>query len=433
LARFLFAATPAPGHLNPALPIVRALVDAGHEVRLTTGPAHEAAVTRAGARFIPLPSPAGVDGTTADERFPARAGLSGPRLVRHDLLHLFTEPAGAQAEHLLALHAAEPADVLVGDTAFVGAGLAAERAALPLGRYGISVFPYGSRDVAPFGSALPPRADRLGRIRNRVLGAALRRVVAGPTVAALDRQRRQVGLPPTGRTVLDWDEQVGLYLQLSPPGFDYPRSDLPAVVHAIGMPSPPAPVGWTEPPWWDAADDRPLVVVTQGTVATDPGKLLRPALAGLGDEPVRVVAITARPDLLGPIPPNATIADFVPYGPLFERAAAVVTNGGFGGVQVAIAHGVPLVAAGRTEDKGEVCARVAWSGVGVDLRVDRPTPLAVRDGLRAVLADPSYGARARELAATAPADRAADRAASLLGQLARTGRPVPAVDPASRR
>lgn len=55
MARFLFAATPAPGHVNPALPIVRALVDAGHDVRLSTGPDLETAVTRAGARFVPLP------------------------------------------------------------------------------------------------------------------------------------------------------------------------------------------------------------------------------------------------------------------------------------------------------------------------------------------------------------------------------------------
>jgi UDP:flavonoid glycosyltransferase YjiC (YdhE family) len=428
VARFLFAATSQPGHVNPGLPIVRALADAGHDVRLTTGPEFEAAVTRAGARFVPLPDETLIDTPRVEQRFPRRAGLTGPRLVRHDLLHLFTEPAGRQAEHLLALHADEPADALVGDTAFVGASLAAERAGLPLGIYGISVLPYASRDVAPFGSALPPRSDLLGRVRNRVLGAALRRLVAGPTTAALDRQRRRIGLPPAGRTVLDWSGRIGLYLQLSPPGFDYPRSDLPPVVHSIGMPEPPPPSGWTPPPWWSEPDNRPLVVVTQGTVATDPGKLLSPALAGLGDEPVRVVALTPAPDRLGPVPPNAVVAEFVPYGALFRRAAAVVTNGGFGGVQLAIAHGVPLVATGRTEDKGEVCARVAWSGVGIDLHADRPSPNDVRDGVRTVLASPAYAAAARALAATAPSEQAAARGAELLSTLAVTARPVTTAD-----
>src|SRR4051812_37965272 len=98
MASFLFAATPAAGHVNPALPIVRALVEAGHTVTLTTGQAFEPAVTAAGARFVPLPADAAVDVATLPGR-----DLSGPRLIRHDLVHLFTAPAAAQARHVLGL------------------------------------------------------------------------------------------------------------------------------------------------------------------------------------------------------------------------------------------------------------------------------------------------------------------------------------------
>ena len=52
----------------------------------------------------------------------------------------------------------------------------------------------------------------------------------------------------------------------------------------------------------------------------------------------------------------------------------MVTNGGYGGVQQALAHGVPLVVAGDSEDKPEVAARVRWSGVGIDLRRGDPSP-----------------------------------------------------------
>ncbi|MBG0718892.1 hypothetical protein G3N18_12630 [Microbacterium sp. 2C] len=76
----------------------------------------------------------------------------------------------------------------------------------------------------------------------------------------------------------------------------------------------------------------------------------------------------------------------------------VVSNGGYGGAQQALAHGIPLVVAGRTEDKVEVTARVGWSGAGIDLRTHRPSPDAVRDAVRTVLADRAYSARARRLA-----------------------------------
>jgi UDP:flavonoid glycosyltransferase YjiC (YdhE family) len=56
-------------------------------------------------------------------------------------------------------------------------------------------------------------------------------------------------------------------------------------------------------------------------------------------------------------------------------------------------HGVPLVTAGRTEDKIEVTARVAWSGVGIDLHTDRPTAEQVRDAVRRVLAEPTFRER----------------------------------------
>jgi UDP:flavonoid glycosyltransferase YjiC (YdhE family) len=426
MARFLFAATPAAGHVNPGLPIIRALTDAGHQVLLTTAPDFAAAAGAAGARFVPLPPDASIDASTLDDRYPARAKLTGARLIRHDLVHFFTAPAAAQARHVLGLLDREPADVLVGDTGFVGGGLIAERSGIPLGVYGITVFPYASRDVAPFGMALPPRADLLGRVRNRVLGELLRRFIAGPSVAAMDRQRQLVGLPPAGRTVLDWTERTKLYLQLSPPGFDYPRSDLPAVVHSIGMPEPPVPAGWTPPPWWAELTGRRVVFVTQGTVATDPDQLLRPALAGLADLDVLVVAVTGGPDPvgLGPLPANARVAPYLPYGPVLSRAAVAVTNGGFGGVQLALAHGLPLVVAGKTEDKAEVAARVAWTGIGLDLRTQRPSPGALRAAVRQVLDSPSYAARARELAARAPAAEAPGRAAELLETLAATGQPV---------
>lgn len=65
------------------------------------------------------------------------------------------------------------------------------------------------------------------------------------------------------------------------------------------------------------------------------------------------------PSVLEPIPANARVDRYVPFGELFRHASAVVTNGGFGTVQLAITHGLPLVVAGRTEDKAEVSARAS--------------------------------------------------------------------------
>jgi UDP:flavonoid glycosyltransferase YjiC (YdhE family) len=61
--------------------------------------------------------------------------------------------------------------------------------------------------------------------------------------------------------------------------------------------------------------------------------------------------------------------------------------------------GVPLVVGGDTEDKPEVSARVAWSGVGVNLRTGRPDVPAIRKGAEEALGDSAYRTRARDLQA----------------------------------
>jgi UDP:flavonoid glycosyltransferase YjiC (YdhE family) len=100
----------------------------------------------------------------------------------------------------------------------------------------------------------------------------------------------------------------------------------------------------------------------------------------------------------GPIPGNARLASYLPFEWLLPRVDAVVTNGGYGSVNQALSFGIPLVTAGVTEDKADTNARVAWSGVGLNLRTQKPTPSVLRKAIRAVLGQPSYRLRASALA-----------------------------------
>ncbi|MDR7275875.1 glycosyltransferase [Catenuloplanes atrovinosus] len=403
MARFLFAATPAAGHVTPALPLVRALIDAGHEVRFTTGREFERAVTRAGAAFTPVPAEVDWSGLTPDERWPERAALTGLRKLQWDIANYFVAPIATHVRHLQGMLAEEPADVLVADPPFGAATALRELGGPPVVHYGISPLGLPSRDLPPFGLGLAPMGGPLGRLRDRALAALVRRTVFAPSVAQVDAQRVALGLPPAGRTALEGDHDVALFLQLSTPGFEYPRTDLPDHVHFVGHPAAlPPSTPFAPPSWWPevTAGDRRVVVVSQGTIATDPAELLRPALSGLaGDGDLLVVAVTggADPAVLGPLPGNARAASFIPFSELFPHASVVVTNGGYGTIQLALAHGLPMVVAGRTEDKPETTARVAWSGVGVNLRTQTPAASRIRDGVRRVLANPSYAARAREL------------------------------------
>jgi UDP:flavonoid glycosyltransferase YjiC (YdhE family) len=167
---------------------------------------------------------------------------------------------------------------------------------------------------------------------------------------------------------------------------------------------PSAPSSFEPPPWWDQlADGRPVVHVTQGTLDNaDLDRLLVLSLEALARDDVLVVGTTGGPDpepLRHRLPANARLERFVPHGLLLPHIDAMVTNGGYGGVQQALAHGVPLVVAGDSEDKPEVAARVRWSGAGIDLHTGRPSKAMVARAVRRVLARPAYRGRARALRA----------------------------------
>ena len=99
------------------------------------------------------------------------------------------------------------------------------------------------------------------------------------------------------------------------------------------------------------------------------------------------------------MPANARPATFLPYDELLPRTAVYVTNGGYGGVQYALRYGVPIVATGGKEDKPEVGARVAWSGVGRRIRSENPSPADLRTAIHDVLNSPKYGQASRRMAA----------------------------------
>jgi len=136
-----------------------------------------------------------------------------------------------------------------------------------------------------------------------------------------------------------------------------------------------------------------VVVVSQGTVDnTDPTKLIVPALKALEHGPYVVVATTAgaqTTDLRDRFPSsNIIIEDFVDYDTLFPHTDVFITNGGFGSVLAAMRHGVPVVAAGKTEGKNDIDARIGYNRLGVDLRSERPKPARIRAAVRRVLTDP---------------------------------------------
>jgi MGT family glycosyltransferase len=192
-----------------------------------------------------------------------------------------------------------------------------------------------------------------------------------------------------------------LVLQLSVDALEFQRTDMPDHIKFVGPVLPKASPNFHLPEWWNELDgSKPVVLVTQGTVAnTDLNELIRPTLEGLSNEDVIVIAATGRPvdELTTPVLANAKVISFIPFLEVLPKVDLFVTNGGYGGVNQALSMGVPLVVAGDTEDKAFVASRVAWTGAGISLGTSRPTSREVRSAVCEVLRDQTYRHHARRL------------------------------------
>jgi MGT family glycosyltransferase len=421
----IIATMPIHGHVTPLLAVARHFAERGDRVRFLTGARFASTVETTGADHVPLPAEVDFDDRQDfNETFPERAALKGTKALAHDIEHIFVRPGPVQCEAVMALHAAEPADVVLADPAFEGGAFLLGH---PLGvrppvvMCGICPLMISSRDTAPFGMGLTPLRGRVGRLRNAALAMLTRKVVF-PAVERIATQHfHQMHGRPIPFAVLDWARHADAIVQFTVPDFEYPRSDAPASLHFVGPISASgsqAPL----PPWWPELDGlRPVVHLTQGTIANDDyDQLIRPALEGLADEDVLIAIATGgrAVNSLPPLPTNAHAAEFLPYDDLLPKTDVYVTNGGYGGVQYALRFGVPVVAAGGShEDKPEVMARVAWSGVGRRIRSKTPTPAAIRRAVRAVLDNPRYRDAARHIAKQMATTRGVHRLAEIIDEL----------------
>lgn len=267
------------------------------------------------------------------------------------------------------------------------------------------------------------------------LGAILSQpeLIAG----CINAQRVELGLKPVEpREILQYSPQ--LHIQASSPELEFGQT-LHPTEYVGPLVSPLNGKSSALPEWWgevvaasEARGNLRVVGITQGTFATDPSSLLLPAIRALKDDASLLLVVPSQQveeikqallsdDSSGSqsLPANLRLASWLPYEELLPRCSVLVTNGGYGSVTQALAHGVPLVCAGTSEDKKDTAARVTHIGAGVDLKTDSPSTEQVRDAVKEILGDARYseaaGNAGRALNSLGGATRACDLLEGLVG------------------
>ena len=330
------------------------------------------------------------------------------------------EPDSADGQHaaeaaraLLPLLEEMRPHVAVSDILTLAPALAAERAGVPLATLIPHIYPVVEAGEPFFAIGLRTPRTRLGRAGWR---AGQRALAVGLEHGRrdLNLQRQRLDLPPLDR--FHGGISPDLALVATYPQLEYPRQ-WPAGVEITGPMTFEQPHPEIElPPGSD-----PLVLVAPSTAHDSDNHLVRTALKALAGEPVRVVATTnrVRPQAPIEVPANAALVEWLSYSQLMPAASLVISHGGHGTVARALGAGTPVLISPIVGDMSETAMRVAWAGAGLSLpwRLCRPAPL--RWTVRRLLREPSFAARAGEIATWGRANDGAARGAELVEALGR--------------
>jgi len=422
MAHYIVMTVPTDGHVTPTLPIVSKLVERGHDVVWLAGRKYEDRIKAIGAKFHPISEKTDCSMKGVYEFYPGVKELTGLAQIKYYIKHMFLDCCEPQIEILNTILADFPADVLVGDTATLHTYFQSEITGIPSAMISLSPLMHTTdMDVAPWGLGLSPGKTYITKLRNRLLNFVVNRILLRGVTQHMNETRRKLGLQPVKDPFFMAIGKIpSLIMHVSTPAFEYHSKCRSTRFHFIGPVLNKRDATYQYPAWWnDLYGEQPVILVTQGTVCTNFDDLVIPTIEGLGDQSMLVVAVSFKKDQLKEIPSNVRAETFIPFDHLLPHVDVMVTNGGYGGTQMALAYGIPLVVAGETEDKMEVAARVEWSGAGINLRKKCPSPEEIKRAVKEILTNPVYMKRAKRIQTDFARYNAPQRAAELLEALAK--------------
>ncbi|MBA3744384.1 glycosyltransferase [Sporichthya sp.] len=379
MTRYLVVTWDGAGNLLPTLGITRALVAAGHDVRLLGHDTIRERCGDAGARFVVLPQPQGWDEMENPDDTEAEIEL----LL--DTLCLSTPIAVAVAGEL----EREAADVVLVDCMLFSAINVAQAAGLPTAA--LFHTPY---TVFRGGPLVEMFAPGLGRLNVHRVGLGLAPVTSYPEL----------------------HDSCEVVLAAVPGEFE-PGAEDAANVLRIG-PVLDGPPLVQNPTHLDVGDgSAPLVLISLSTSEQGQAPLLQRIVDAVGTLPVRAV-VTTGPSLdpaTVRAAANTQVVSYVPHGELLPSCSAVLTHAGLGTVMAALADGVPMVCVPMGRDQFFNAEMVQVLGAGRMLMPDADTA-TIAEATLAVLNDASFGVAAKRMAGTiADCSGAAGAVAALEG------------------
>ncbi|MGP4115179.1 nucleotide disphospho-sugar-binding domain-containing protein [Streptomyces sp. 4N509B] len=385
--RVLFTIFPGAAHLNPVVPLARAMLSAGHEVRVASHPAVADEIHAAGLLSVPLGEDIDIMGAVmkcaADTRLdrvmetlniePGDPGNRG-NVTRYYMLAGFSlyYPAEPDADEpsftneLIAFAKAWKPDLVLWDPLCFASPLAARAAGAAHARllWGLDYFGWIRSSAHRAPGAPDPMAEAMAPV-----------------------------LQAHGET---FDEELLLgqwSIDLMPE-----RMRLTDEVRYLPLRQLPYTGAASVPDWLHGAPERPRVCLTLGVTvrkmfAEMAGFHIAELVEMVADMDIELVATLDESQLsqARSIPSNVRTIDYIPLDMLLPTCSAIVHHGSFGTFSIASAYGVPqLITPEEGGDGVAVADYLIRRGAGLSMGTGGYTAQDVQKQLTRLLEDPSF-------------------------------------------
>jgi len=401
--KILFACAPFDGHFNPLTGLAIHLIDQGHDVRWYAQDHYAGKLKKLNIPHFPFVLAQQINQVDLETIFPERKKINNLiKKINFDIQNIFVKQGPLYYQDIVNIEHEFDFDLLIADTVFTGVPYVKELMAKPV--FTIGVLPLGetSKDLAPSGLGMTPSTNFAGRLKQDILHLIARNLLFSASNNLSLKTLRSFGIQSKHFLFDEIIKRSTLVLQSGTPGFEYYRSDLGRNIRFIGPLVPDSPKKKNNYRSHAQFKYSRIVLVTQGTIEKDVNKIIMPVLEAFKNSQTLVLATTGgsgTQELRKKYPqPNFIIEDFIPFEDVLPLCDVFITNGGYGGVMMGIQHNVPMVVAGVHEGKNEICARVGFFKVGIDLKTEKPGSQEILKAVDAVTSDPLYKTNVSKLA-----------------------------------
>ncbi|HEY9062560.1 MAG TPA: macrolide family glycosyltransferase [Pseudobacteroides sp.] len=369
MAKVLFINGNVHGHINPTLPVVKELVKAGEEVWYFSTKEFKEKIEAAGARFVDY-------GSRMYELFQAFKPSGNHPF--YTLIEFMLEMDRLAISLITENAAGEDYNYIIHDSMFGGGSVLAKLLNIPA-ICSCTSFAMNRLPMPPhmFEPGYNPQLDNLyGKVKEASKECGTQKL----DIMDIFFKKERLNIVYTSKMFQPESESFDDSFRFVGPSIAEREECLDFKI--------------------DKEGNKPVIYISLGTINNRCVDFYKKSIEAFKDENWRVImSVGNKTDLglLGDIPDNFIVRNYVPQLEVLKICDVSISHGGLNSVGEALYYGVPVISIPQVNDQYMVSRQLVKLGAGLELKMEDITVNILKDSVKSVMSDKGYKACSTEI------------------------------------